>query len=78
MSRAGPRALGKSGVWRMVGLPLCWDPKRRGRLRGMLRPMWDLVGVRSLRNFRGKVLWRSQAPRSEAQGRSQDWYREGN
>lgn len=62
----------------MVGLPLRWDPERRGgRFRGMPRPVWDLVGVRCLGNFRGKVLRRSQDPRSEAQGRSQDWYREG-
>lgn len=72
VSRAGPRALEESGVW--WGHPCTGTP----RGRGMLRPVWDLLGVRCLGNSRGKVFRRSQDPRSEAHRRSQDWYREGN
>lgn len=52
-------------------------PREEGRLRGMRKPAWGLVGVRYLENFQEKVFRRSQDPRSEAQGRSLDWYREG-
>lgn len=41
-------------------------PRERERFRGMPRPVWELVGMRCLGNFQGKVFRRSQDPRSEA------------
>lgn len=65
VSRAGPRALGKPGgcVW---GATPATGPREEGRFRGMPRPVGELVGMRCLGNFKGKVFRRSQDPRSEA------------
>lgn len=50
----------------------------RGReAKGDRQPARDLAGVRRLENFQEEVFGRSRGPRSEAQGRSLDGYREG-
>lgn len=65
MSR--PRLLG--GVWKTVGPPLRWGPKRKGRFEEMLVP----VGHSGYEGPRGPNCGRCS--RSQAQGRNQDWYR---
>ena len=42
------------------------------RFEEMLRPVWGPIGMRGPGDLEGKVFRRSQGPRSEAQGRSQD------
>ena len=44
-----------------------------GARRDVFEEMRRPVGVRGPGDFQGKVFKRSQDPRSEAQGRSQDW-----